>query len=578
MSGSHRLPEGGRIDRNVPLRFTVDGVEHVGYRGDTLASALVADGALQVAPSLYRRRPRGIVAAGAEEPNALVQLDGACSEPMLAATTVELYDGLVAETLSGLGRLDETPDPATYDKKFIHADVLVVGGGPAGLAAALAASAGGARVILVDDQPEFGGSLLSTLDEIDGRPALDWVRAARHTLSSRPETRVLHRSTAFGYYDGNYVLVAERRTDHLGADAPTGVARQRLWHIRARRVVLATGAHERPLVFADNDRPGIMLASAVRTYVNRYAALPGREAVVFTTKDSAYGSAFDLVAAGARVAAVVDTRPEPPADLVAAATAVGVEVLAGSAVCGTSGDPRVTAVSVTGLAADGTLTGAARRIDCDLLAVSGGWNPLVHLFSQSRGTLRWDDDLAAFVPDRSAQAERTVGAARGTLDLAGCLAAGAEAGAEAAALTGYPSPAPAVPAVPAGTVPALRRTAPQRPLWVVPAPAGQPGDWHDHFVDLQRDGTVASVWRATGAGMRSPEHIKRYTSIGTGQDQGRTSGVATLGVIAEALGVGSPGDVGTTTFRAPYLTTRSPASRWRTRSCASAGPRAPDSP
>lgn len=548
MSNEFRLPTGGRIDRDAPLRYTVDGVERTGYRGDTLASALVADGALTVAPSLYRRRPRGIVAAGPEEPNALVQVDGPCSEPMLTATTVELSDGLVAETLSGRGRLDHTPDPAVYDKKYVHVDVLVVGGGPAGLAAALAASAGDARVLLVDDQPELGGGLLSAREEVDGRPALDWVTDAHRQLQARPEVRILHRSTAFGYYDGNYVLVAERRTDHLGPHVPAHLPSQRLWHVRARRVVLATGAHERPLVFADNDRPGVLLASAVRTYVNRYAALPGRSAVVFTTNDSAYATALDLAAAGAHVAALVDTRPQPPADLLAAAAAAGVPVLAGSVVCGTSGAERLTGVTVSALGGDGSLTGALREVGCDLLAVSGGWSPLVHLASQARATLRWDEDIAGFVPDTSAQAEASVGAARGTFDLAGALSEGVAAGTEAAHLVGRPGPEVAVP-----SAPAPRRTAPPRPVWLVPAPTGEPATWHDHFVDLQRDGTVASVWRATGAGMRSPEHVKRYTSIGTGQDQGRTSGVATLGVLAEALRLGSPAEVGTTTFRAPYL-------------------------
>lgn len=548
MSTSHRLPGGGRVDRGAPLRLTVDGTEYAGYRGDTVASALVANGVLQVAPSLYRGRPRGIVAAGVEEPNALLQVDGPCSEPMLAATTVEAHDGLSVDLLRGRGRLDTGPDPAVHDKKYVHADVVVVGAGPAGLAAALAASAGGARVLLVDDQPEPGGSLLSGPDEqVDGMPALEWVARARKVLESRPEVRVLTRCTVFGYYDHNYLLAAERRTDHLDAAAPGHVSRQRLWHVRAGEVVLATGAHERPMVFADNDRPGILLASAVRTYLNRYAALPGQEAVVATTDDSAYQTAFDLAAAGARVAAVVDSRPEPPSDLVSRAVSLGIEVFGGSVVCGSRGADRVTAALVGTLDLDGALGADVRELACDLVAVCGGWNPAVHLFSQSGGSLRWDETPAAFVPDRSAQAEQTVGAARGTSDLAGCLAEGAAAGALAGERAGHPATT-ATPTAAAG-----RRTTPPRPVWVVPAPAGEPGTWRDHFVDLQRDATVADVWRATGAGMRAVEHVKRYTTIGTGQDQGRTSGVTAIGVVAEALGAGSPGEVGTTTYRAPYL-------------------------
>jgi sarcosine oxidase, subunit alpha len=498
-----RLSTGGRIDRTRPLRFTVDGAELSGFTGDTLASALLANGLLTVGPSRYRRRPRGIVTAGIEEPNALAQVDG---EPSLTATTVELVDGLSASLLSGVGRL-EPRDGARHDKKHVHTDVLVVGGGPAGVAAALAASAGGARVLLVDDQPTLGGSLLS--QPVD----LPWLPAAEAELAGRPEVRVLTRATAFGYYDQNYVLVARKR---------------RLWHVRARRVVLATGAHERPLVFADNDLPGIMSAAAVRTYVNRYAVRPGQDVVVQTTNDSAYDTAFDLAAVGARVV-VLDTRSEPPADLAARAAALDIEVRADRLIRRALGSQRITGVSIE----DGELP-------CDLLAVSGGWSPVVHLFSQSRGTLRWDDTLAAFVPGTPAQANRVVGAANGVYGLAEALAEGVSAGAEAAALVGYPGPEPELPVV------ARRETTPPRVVWRVP------DDPDRCFVDLQRDATVADVLRATGAGMRSPEHVKRYTTIGTGADQGRTSNVPALGVMAAALGLSSPGDLGTTTFRAPY--------------------------
>jgi sarcosine oxidase subunit alpha len=536
------------VDRDTALRFSVDGLDMVGHAGDTLASAMLANGALTVAPSLYRRRPRGIVAAGLEEPNALVLVDGPYSEPMIPATTVELVDGLRTETVSGRGRLDPAADSASYDKKYVHVDVLVVGGGPAGIAAATAASGGGARVLLVDDQPELGGDLLSGHEELDGRPALEWVATARAELTACPDVRILHRTTVFGYYDDNYLLAVERRTDHLGANAPAGMSRQRLWHVRARQVVLATGAHERPLVFADNDRPGIMLASAVRTYVNRYAVRPGAEVVVATTDDSAYTVALDLVAAGIRVSTVVDARPVPPLGLADRATRAGIEVVGGAVVCGTRGEARVTTALVSAVDADGALTGGIRDIPCDLLAVSGGWSPAVHLFSQSRGTVRWDSSLAAFVPDQAAQATVVAGSVRGTYTLAGCLGDGVAAGLEGAALAGWPSPRPVLPT----TLPTAPPT-PPRPIWVTPAPAGTPSDWQDHFVDLQRDSTIADVWRATGAGMRSVEHVKRYTTIGTGQDQGRTSGVNAIGAVAEALGARSPGEIGTTTYRAPYL-------------------------
>ncbi|MEU3486854.1 sarcosine oxidase subunit alpha family protein [Streptomyces massasporeus] len=529
-----RLPQGGRVDRGTVLRFTVDGRESTGHPGDTLASAMLANGRVEAGPSLYRGRPRGIVAAGVEEPNALVQLDGPCSEGMLPATTVELYDGLSATTLSGMGRLDPAPDPAVYDKKYVHTDVLVVGAGPAGLAAAAAAAGSGARVILVDDRPEPGGSLYSDTA---------WVAAVRAALDAAPEVVVLPRTTAFGSYDDNYVLALQRRTDHLGTAAPEGVSRQRLWHIRARQVVLATGAHERPLVFAGNDRPGVMLSSAVRTYLNRYAVVPGSRAVVSTTNDSAYDTVADLHAAGIDIAAVVDARPEPSRRAAEVAGATGVRVLTGSAVIDTEGGHRLTGVTVRALDADGRLTGAPERFDCDLLAVSGGWSPVVHLHSQRQGRLRWDETLVAFVPEGAVRGQQVVGAARGTYDLDGCRAEGARAGAVAATEAGFPVAVPPEGApLPAG---------PTRALWLVPGPDGEPGTWDRHFVDLQRDVTVADVWRSTGAGMRGVEHVKRYTSLGTANDQGKTSGVNAIGVIAEALG-GSMGEIGTTAYRAPY--------------------------
>jgi len=541
MSQPNRLPAGGRIDRARPLEITVDGRELPAYAGDTVASALLANGIVAVAPSIYRSRPRGIVAAGVEEPNALIRVEGPCSESMLQATTVEVYDGLAAATLSGLGRLDPTPDPAVYDKLYVHTEVLVVGAGPAGLAAALAASRSGQRVVLVDEQPEPGGSLLSGRDEtVDGQPAPQWVAAAIAELGAAPEVTVLARTTAFGSYDHNYVLALERRTDHLGPAAPAGVSRQRLWHIRAGQVVIATGAHERPLVFANNDLPGVMLASAVRGYLNRYGVTAGARVVVDTTNDSAYDTVEDLHAAGVEVVAVVDARPEPSVRATEVATATGIRLLLGSTVLEATGTDWVDGVLAGAIDADGLPAGDTERIVCDLLAVSGGWSPVVHLHSQRQGRLRWDDAIAGFVPDGSVRDQEVVGAAAGTYDLAGCVAAGSSAGARAAGL-----PVPEGPESSAAP-------GPTRQLWLVPGTTGEPGDWDTHFVDLQRDSTVADVWRATGAGMHSVEHVKRYTSIGTAHDQGKTSGVTAIGVIAQALGAGGPAELGTTSYRAPY--------------------------
>ncbi|MFK0004751.1 2Fe-2S iron-sulfur cluster-binding protein [Paenarthrobacter sp. NPDC090522] len=562
-SQNARLATGGRIDRSITWRFTVDGQEFVGHPGDTIASALLANGHVNAGNSLYEDRPRGIVAAGVEEPNALVKIaprfPGHVAESMLPATAVSLVDGQSIELLSGLGKLDPAEDKAEYDKKYVHTDVLVVGGGVAGLAAAREAVRTGARVILIDDQPELGGSLLSgstaegLAEQIEGKPALEWVADVEAELVSAEECTVLHRTTAFGSYDSNYFIAAQNRTDHLSVPAAPGVSRTRIWHIRAAQVVLAPGAHERPLVFENNDRPGIMLASAVRTYLNRYAVAAGQRVVVSTTNDSAYLLAADLQAAGVPVAAVVDARPQI-SEKAAAAVESGLRVLIGSAVADTSADEagRLNGVTVRSINDDGELTSGVEQIAADVLAVSGGWSPVVHLHSQRQGKLRWDDELAGFIPSSVVRNQQVVGAGRGSYELQDCLAEGISAGAAASIAAGFES------AVTPSEVKAPVASAPTRQLWLVPAQEGEPGEWHNHFVDFQRDQSVADVLRSTGAGMRSVEHVKRYTSISTANDQGKTSGVNAIGVIAAALKYGGAdavpgiGEIGTTAYRAPF--------------------------
>jgi sarcosine oxidase subunit alpha len=549
-----RHPTRGRINRNTPLTFTFDGTEHQGYEGDTLASALLANGIIQTGTSIKLGRPRGIFSAGVEEPNAVIQIEAPFPEPMLPATTVELYDGLAATSLPGQGRLATTPDPARYDAVHAHCDLLIVGAGPAGLAAAAAAARTGARVILADDRPEPGGSLLGTAEH------LDWVQATAAHLDAAPDVRVLPRTTVFGYYDDNHLLAVERRTNHLGAAAPENVSRERVWRIRARRVVLATGAHERSLAFADNDRPGVMLAASARTYVNRHGVLPGRRAVVFTTNDSAYAAALDLSAAGVDVTVIVDTRPYP-GEWAERARAAGIEVLAGHAVVGTQGnaqgdaegdadgapegDARLTAVTVAPYEGEPTETGGTtgqREFAADLLLVSGGWNPVAQLFSQAGGKLRYDDALGAFVPDTCRQAVEVAGSAAGALDLPSVLAQGVGAASRALTAEGYAPEAPRLPA----PDPAAQPHTPPMHVYAIP-------DTSDtrSFVDLQRDVSVDDLARATGAGMRSVEHTKRYTTAGTANDQGKTSGLLASGIVAALLGVDISA-LGTTTFRPPY--------------------------
>src|SRR5712692_5543233 len=343
-AGMSRLASGGRIDHARPIRFSFNGTPYRAYEGDTLASALLANDVRVIARSVTYDRPRGVFSAGIEEPNALVQVG---HDTMLRATQVELVDGIEASGLNGRGRLSSEPDAGRYDKVYAHCEVLVIGGGRAGITAALEASQTGDRVILVDEQGELGGRLL-------GAGWNDWLETSLEALRSRSDVRLLTGATAFGHYDQNLVLIAQRR--------PGG---GRLWQVRAKRVVLAAGAHERPLVFANNDRPGIMLAGAARTYVNRYGVAPGKRAVIFTNNDSTDLVAADLMRAGIIVEAVVAVR-------------------AGEAVVDTGGDEEGLRSVVIG-----SLKGphSTREIDCDLLCVSGGFNPTLHLFSQAQGRL-----------------------------------------------------------------------------------------------------------------------------------------------------------------------------------------------
>ncbi|MEQ8603748.1 MAG: sarcosine oxidase subunit alpha family protein [Marivibrio sp.] len=597
MSQSHRIEGKGRIDRSRTLSFTWNGARYMGHPGDTLASALLANGVRLVGRSFKYHRPRGIMTAGSEEPNAVVQLEeGARTEPNTRATVTELYEGLTARPqncwpsvefdigainsklsrffpagfyyktfmwprklwepvyekvirkAAGMGESPMEWDPDSYAQHFEHCDVLIAGGGPAGLAAALAAGRAGARVILADEGPEFGGSLLSDVLEVDGEPADAWIEKTVAELQAMEEVTLLPRTTVTAYYDHNFLTACERVTDHLGPQVDDGVPRQRFWKIRARQTILAQGSIERPLLFADNDRPGVMLASAARTYINRYGVLPGREIVVFTGHDSAYKTALDAKAAGAKVE-IVDLRPDPKGPLIDKARAAGIEIHAGCGITGTRGTKALHGCDVAELSEDGkSLKGAPYSLGCDCIAVGGGWNPTVHLFSQARGKLKWDDDKQCFVPHFCQQPTRSVGAGNGTFDLAGCLAEGLAAGAAAAKDAGFgDGAAPEAPAV------EIEEEGPARQVWIVPSDKPL-GHGKKHFHDHQNDVTAADIHLAAREGYISVEHLKRYTTTGMGTDQGKTSNVNALAVMAEIRGAQIP-EVGTTTFRPPYVPT-----------------------
>jgi sarcosine oxidase, subunit alpha len=588
MSTAFRTQSGGRVDRAQLLRFTFDGRSYQGIAGDTLASALLANGVHLTARSFKYHRPRGIMAAGSEEPNALVTVirDAGRTTPNLRATQVELYEGLAAESqnrwpsldvdvgrindrlsaffpagfyyktfmwprkawkalyepmirrAAGLGKAPVQPDPDRYAQRYAHCDVLVVGAGPAGIAAALAAAASGSRVILCDETAEFGGSLLGdSRATIDGQSGPDWVASSVATLAQNDRVTLLTRTTAFGYFPHNFVGLIERLSDHLPAPSK-GQWRERLWQVRARAVVLAAGAIERPLVFPGNDRPGILLAGAAQTYLNRYGVRVGTRAVIVTSCDDAYEAALELKAAGVAVAAIADLRAETTGALPDAARREGIDVLPASTVLGTEGNLRVHAVTL------GTVRGgqvqSGRRIECDTVLMSGGFTPSVHLFSQSRGKLEWNEALKAFVPGASAECEHSAGACRGIYGLAAVLADGAACGAAAAP---EPNRSP-----PRFSVQAIERHSDAH-LGVLPQ-AAPPSD-EKSFVDWQHDVTIRDLELATREGFQSIEHVKRYTTTGMATDQGKTSNLNAMAIVAKSLDAAVP-QVGLTTFRMPY--------------------------
>lgn len=538
------------VDHHQTVPVTIDGDPTKALRGDTVASALLATGTRSAADSLYWNRPRGVFAAGVEEPNSLVHVSprhpGDVAESMMTSTTVPVTTGLEATQLSGLGTLDPAEDQAYYDHVHVHTDVLVVGAGPAGLTAAANAAASGARVLLMDEKPWAGGSLLDApYETIDDVAAPQWITNTLERLNTTNDVEVLSDTTVTGIYDENYAIAVQRRTHHLDEHPGDGISRERIWHVRANQIVLATGAHERPLIFQNNDRPGIMLASAVRTYLNRYAVRAGQKIAVFTTNDSVYPLVAELAETGG-VVAVIDARSSASAAAQQAASQ-GVNVLIGSAVVDTHAgdDNELAAITVAPLHGTPDLS-KTQRLDVDTLAVSGGWSPVVHLHSQRHGRIDWDTQLQGFTAVESVDNMRLAGALTGTYCTATALTSGAKAGAAAATAAGYPTEANAPRAID-------RPYGPVQPLWLVPSPDGDDAEHYgNHFVDLQRDQTVADILRSTGAGMSSVEHVKRYTSISTGADQGKTSGVPTIGVMASILGVENPSDIGTTTFRPPF--------------------------
>lgn len=573
---SLRVDGMGRVDRNRPLTFTFNDTPIHGYAGDTVASALLANGIHLVGRSFKYHRPRGLMSHGSEEPNALLRVDRGAGreEPNNRATVIEARDGLrvfsqnhwpslnrdaleindllspllsagfyyktfmwpakfwkklyepLIRRASGLGEAPGIADLDRYQQRFAHCEVLVVGAGPSGLAAALAASQNPqTRVFLVDESTEMGGSLLHDAQaEIDGQSALDWLAASLATLTSRKNVTVLPRTTAFAYYNHNMIGLAERVSDHLAM--PQHLPRERLWQLRAGRVILACGAHERPLVFPGNDRPGILLAESLRAYLNRYGVLAGRRLVIATCGGAPYQLALEARRAGASVTLCDRRRRDECGPEIGFAEATGCEIFTASGIVATRGHGRIRAVQIAPI--DGAPSGPPKWLECDAVGMHGGFTPNVQLFSQSRGKLRFVPEIDAFVPGDAVQANQSAGACRGVYDLAACLLDGWQAG--------------------GGT----HRTfhASQQPSGFL---AG--GPWADSagqkaFIDFQNDVTAKDIGLAVDEGFQAIEHVKRYTTTGMATDQGKTSNMNALGLVAQKLRQ-TVAQTGTTTFRLP---------------------------
>ena len=578
VSNIRRLPDGGWVDRSRPLKFRFNGKDYTGYSGDTLASALMANGVDVLSRSFKYHRPRGVQSVGTSDVSSMVQICGAEESPNVLASVQPLHGNLEARSVNcwpsvkfdfgavistispiipsgfyyktfmwphwhvfepiirkaaGFGKAPGQVADRSFQNRFDHCDVLVVGSGPSGLMAALSAARSDARVVLVDEMIHPGGSLLYRNSSIDGYSARQWVQNCVNELLGFEKVTHLQNATAWGYLEGNMVCVVERKPCSSEISECN-------WKIWANQVVLATGAIERPIVFANNDVPGVMQCSAVRAALQTYAVVPGKRALLFTNNDSAYETLEQLHSVGIEIAAVVDVRTTVRMELKRLAEKTDTEILEGYVVSkALVGRKRVNGVLVTSL----TNPQSVRQIECDLVCISGGWNPAVHLFSQSRGSLKYDDSIAGFVPHQAQLATHVTGAMNGVFSLHNCLASGSSVGAKAATAAGFYAQSIRVPEVMDGILSDYHI----EPFWSVetgerPAKA---------FIDMAGDVTVFDLRLAAREGYAQIEHLKRYTTTGMGLDQGKTANVNAIGIMAN-LTDSHPSEIGTTTFRPPY--------------------------
>ncbi len=593
MSNNFRLESEGEINRTEKISFKFNGKALFGYKGDSLASALLANGIHLIGRSFKYHRPRGILSSGSEEPNALVQIikdkDKAKTDPNVRATQIEIYEGLEAQSQNcwpnvkfdigeinsifssilpagfyyktfmwpsklwrkyeyfirksaGLGKSPTEKDPDKYDHKYYHCDVLIVGGGPAGITAALMAAKSGNKILLVDEKPEFGENLLSSSKEnikINDLSPAEWIKVKRKELLNFKNIKTLNRTTVSAYHNYNYLIMMQSLTDHLSENEKKGKIRQRLWKVRAKKVILATGSIERPLVFDGNDRPGIMLSSAVKKYLNFYGVKCGNKIIIFTNNDSAYETAIELHNKNLKVQAIVDIREESSGDLPKKCNELGLKIYWKHTIVSSSGHTKVKNVSVMKLSKDNSVViGKKINIKCDSVAMSGGWTPAVHLFTQSGGKLDFNNQNFCFYPKKTTQKQISIGSCNGTFKLADIINESNQKTSEFINQNVENKNKISEP-----------KEGDLENIWLLPS--NKALGKTKSFIDFQNDVTAKDIKLALREGYKSIEHVKRYTTTGMATDQGKIANMHALGIVAETTNT-KMGDLGTTTFRPPY--------------------------
>jgi sarcosine oxidase, subunit alpha len=591
MSNKFRLSSGGEINRTERISFKFNKKIYFGYKGDTLASALLANGIHLVSRSFKYHRPRGFLGSGSEEPNAIVQVlkDNARTEPNIRATQIEIFEGFEAKSQNcwpnvnfdvgeinnllspllpagfyyktfmwpaklwetyeyfirksaGLGVSPTERDPDLYDHKYYHCDVLIVGTGPAGLSAATIAVNSGKKVLLVDEKPEHGGSLVGSNNDIfsiDNMPPREWIKKKYSELLKNKNIKILNRTSVAAYHNYNYLIMMQNLTDHLNEDDKKNKIRQRLWKVRAKKVILATGSIERPMVFDGNDKPGIMLSSAVRKYLNHYAVKCGNNVVIFTNNDDAYETALSLNSKGIKIKAIVDIRDKSDGHLVKECIDQGLKIMWNHTVVYADGHKKINKIFVMKLSNNNnSVTGSKIKIDCDLMCMSGGYTPAVHLFTQSGGKLSFDEKKFYFYPDTTNLDQISVGACSGIFNLKKIIH---DTNFKVNKFLGTN--------IENEVNVSDNKSGGFKNIWLLPS--DKVSGKTKSFVDFQNDATANDIKLALREGFKSIEHVKRYTTTGMATDQGKISNMHALGIISETTQT-KMGELGTTTFRPPY--------------------------